>query len=147
MECTYPVPLKRVSRLARERQQAEKIKELEAQLLRMASKRQAGTTIRLESPMTGPRYDGAAPATLDSGYLSSPLTSQYRDNTNPAIAPGLADEVQDSVNNDLLHCIQMSAITTNSAVGILSPQSMAGNEESVVAPQHVSASLTNERGL
>lgn len=147
MECTYPVPQKRVSRLARERQLVEKNKELERQLRRMSSERQAGTTIRLETPMTGPRHDIVVPGALDSESMSLPETSQDWGNTNSPITTELAGEVQDSVDNDLLHHIRLSTPTTSSALGILSPQSMASNEESVVSPQHVSASLTNERGF
>jgi len=144
MECSYPVPQKRVSRLARERQLLEKNKKLEREMLRLSSESRSTTVIGPGAAATGPTNDRAAPATLDSGYFPSPETSQDRGNTNSAITVELAGEVQDSVEEDLLRRIQLSTLTTNSTLDILSPQSIASNEESVVSPQHVSAYLSNE---
>lgn len=147
MECGYPVPQNRISRSARERQYVEKIKDLEGQLQRIASECQAGTMIRLETPMPGPRFNRSVPLAIDSSYLSIPETSHDRGNTNSAITSELIGEVTDSNSNDFIPRIQLSTLTTYSALGLLSPQSMAGNEDGVVSPQHVSASLANERGF
>lgn len=138
MECTYPVPQKRISRLARERQLLEKNKELERQVLRVTSELQTVTTTGPGVAMTGHTYGREAPAALDSGYLSSPETSQDQGNRNSAITTELVGEVQDSIDNDLLRRIPPSTPTTKSALGVLSPQSIVSNEESVVSPQHVS---------
>lgn len=138
MECTYPVPQKRISRLARERQLLEKNKELERQVLRVTSELRTITTTGPGVAMTGHTYGREAPAALNSGYLSSPETSQDRGNHSSEIATELAGEVQDSIDNDILRRIPPSTLTTQSVLGVLSPQSIASNEESVVSPQHVS---------
>ena len=138
MECTYPVPQKRISRLARERQLLEKNKELERQVLRVTSELRTITTTGPGVAMTGHTYGREAPAALNSGYLSSPETSQDRGNHSSEIATELAGEVQDSIDNDILRRIPPSTLTTQSVLGVLSPQSIASNEESIVSPQHVS---------
>ena len=138
MECTYPVPQKRISRLARERQLLEKNKELERQVLRVTSELRTITTTGPGVAMTGHTYGREAPAALNSGYLSSPETGQDQGNHSSEIATELAGEVQDSIDNDILRRIPPSTLTTQSVLGVLSPQSIASNEESVVSPQHVS---------
>lgn len=94
--------------MVRERQLTEKNIRLERELNRLLSERQPSTTLDLETPTTGPRHDRAASEALNLGNLSLPETHQEPGNTSSEITTELAGESQHSVDNDLLHYIQLS---------------------------------------